>query len=382
MQHLGLLFTLALLATNLWGLMLIAGTYWRNRWFAMVAAPILAVTGMYAIECQHGLGPSLPGLGLFSTLVSVALIGLSSVSWEPAGVGPRATGLLREWRREFAPGRLVGCSAAFAAIFLAGGVLHTLRTDVEPRPFAAALFLGGGRFYGRFFRLGIFSLLLWLPAGVLFVIFDGVLSAVQSDPNREQLGFILTLARYAFALALFQLIRMISDYARIRIAVRDSRDTLAELGRAVLFVGGRFGRTLGLYVLLALAGLALLVAFGILDSSLAKTTPAAIFAGFVLTQIFVAARGGLRIASLSAQRGFFLQETRAGEGGASGPAVPASAGAAQHPRGEVDQRPEELQAGAERDADQTERQQEKPDERIQDQHEEGQGPANDEQNQP
>ena len=269
-----------------------------------------------------------------------------------------------------------------AAIFLAGGVLHTLRTDVEPRPFAAAFFLGGGRFYGRFLRLGIFSLLLWLPAGVLFIIFDGILSAVQSDPNREQLGFILTLARYAFALALFQLIRMISDYARIRIAVRDSRDTLAELGRAILFVGGRFGRTLGLYVLLALAGLAVLVAFGILDSSLAKTNPAAIFAGFVLTQIFVAARGGLRIASLSAQRGFFLQEARAGEGEASWPAVPASAGAAQHPRGEVDQRPEELHAGAERDADQAERQQEKPDERIQDQHEKGQGPADDEQNQP
>jgi hypothetical protein len=97
----------------------------------MVAAPILAVTGMYAIECQHGLGPSLPGLGLFSTLVSVALIGLSSVSWEPAGVGPRATGLLREWRREFAPGRLVGCSAAFAAIFLYAMLWRFAYPDID-----------------------------------------------------------------------------------------------------------------------------------------------------------------------------------------------------------------------------------------------------------
>jgi hypothetical protein len=117
MQHLGLLFTLALLATNLWGLMLLAGVYWRNRWFAMVAAPILAVTGMYAIECQHGLGPSLPGLGLFSTLVSAGLIALSGSSWKPPGLGPRVAALLGDWRSEFAPRRLLGCAAVFAAIF-------------------------------------------------------------------------------------------------------------------------------------------------------------------------------------------------------------------------------------------------------------------------
>jgi hypothetical protein len=269
-----------------------------------------------------------------------------------------------------------------AALFLAGGILETLRTGAEPRPFAAAFFSGGGRFYGRFFRLGVFSLLLWIPAGALFLVFDGLLSAVQSDPNRERLGFVLALARYAFALALFHLIRMISDYARIRIAVRDSRAAFAELGRAVLFVLGRFGRTVGLYGLLGLASLAVLAVFGIMDSALPKTTPAAILAGFVLTQIFIAARAGLKIAFLSAQRDFYLRETKTDESAASAAASPALAGAAQNPRREVDKRPEELQAGIQRDADQAERQEKQPDERVQKKNEEGQGPADDKQNQP
>ena len=55
MQHLGLLFTLGLLGANLWGLMLAAGLYWRNRWFALPAGPMLAVTGVYAIECHLSL---------------------------------------------------------------------------------------------------------------------------------------------------------------------------------------------------------------------------------------------------------------------------------------------------------------------------------------
>ncbi len=117
MRHLGLLFTLALLAVNLWGLMLIAGIYWRNRWFALAAGPILAVTAIYAIECHWGLGPSLPGLGLVSTLVSIAMIALSATSWVPARLGGRSAELLTAWRAEFAPRRVAGCLGVAAAIF-------------------------------------------------------------------------------------------------------------------------------------------------------------------------------------------------------------------------------------------------------------------------
>src|SRR5580698_2036456 len=118
MQYLGLLFTLSLLAVNLWGLMLIAGLYWRNRWFALAAGPILAVTLIYAIECHHGLGPALPGLGLVSTLLSLTMIVLASIAWEPAGLSTRWTTSVRAWRAEFAPKRLVGCFGVCAMVFL------------------------------------------------------------------------------------------------------------------------------------------------------------------------------------------------------------------------------------------------------------------------
>ena len=118
MQHLGLLFTLALLATNLWGLMLVAGLYWRNRWFALSVGPLLGVTAIYAIECHHGLGPSLPGLGLVSSVLSASLIAASFAGWEPTWMEARATALLRDWRAEFAPRRLIGCIGVCGAIFL------------------------------------------------------------------------------------------------------------------------------------------------------------------------------------------------------------------------------------------------------------------------
>ncbi len=118
MQHLGLLFTLAVLAVNLWGLMLIAGLYWRNRWFALPLGPILAVTTIYAIECHCGLGRSLGGLALFSTLLSAGMIAFSVAAWEPGWLGVRGTALVRAWRTEFAPRGLIGCFGVCTAVFL------------------------------------------------------------------------------------------------------------------------------------------------------------------------------------------------------------------------------------------------------------------------
>ena len=118
MQHLGFLFTLALLGVNLWGLMLAAGLYWRNRWFALAAGPILGVTLIYAIECHHGLGRTLPGLELLSTILSVSAIAFSQVGWEPRAIQGRWLGLVRVWRAEFALRRVSGCLGVFALVFL------------------------------------------------------------------------------------------------------------------------------------------------------------------------------------------------------------------------------------------------------------------------
>jgi hypothetical protein len=118
MPLLGLMFTLGLLGVNIWGLMLGAGTYWRSRWFALAAGPILGVTAFYAVECHVGLGPSLSGLCFASTLASAFLVAASWGSWVPRRLGPRAALVLAEWRAEFSPRRVLPCLGVAAGIFL------------------------------------------------------------------------------------------------------------------------------------------------------------------------------------------------------------------------------------------------------------------------
>ncbi len=131
MQYLGLGFTLALLAVNLWGLTLAAGLYWRNRWFALAASPLLFTTAVYAIETHHGLGPSLSGLAILGTAVSVLLIYLSVGTWEPEFGGGRWKPLVRAWRAEFAPRNLRVCFGIATAIFLYALLWRLNHPDID-----------------------------------------------------------------------------------------------------------------------------------------------------------------------------------------------------------------------------------------------------------
>ncbi len=186
--------------------------------------------------------------------------------------------------------------SAFVSIFLFGGILHTLvRGGAGERP-GQAFFAGGARYYGRFLRLTLYSIVLWVSALALFIPVHMLATAVMKDSTNEQLGFVLTIIRVVLALFLVFFIKMIMDYARIGIVREDTNKVYDALVRAVRFVFGRLGGTLLLYALLGVTGLAMLAAYLGLNRLFPGATTGAIISGFLLTQLFVAGRGWLKIA--------------------------------------------------------------------------------------
>ncbi|MBL9194251.1 MAG: hypothetical protein JNJ82_17995 [Opitutaceae bacterium] len=115
MQHLGLLFALTLILVNFWGVTLVTGLIWKNRWLALAAGPWLATTAFYAVESYHGLG-DLRGIGLLGTITSLGVIWLSATATVPARLpaswGPR----LAAWREEFSPRRLLEPGLVFVLV--------------------------------------------------------------------------------------------------------------------------------------------------------------------------------------------------------------------------------------------------------------------------
>ncbi|MGD0782349.1 MAG: hypothetical protein ABSA30_05770, partial [Candidatus Aminicenantales bacterium] len=193
----------------------------------------------------------------------------------------------------------------FVSPLLYGGILHDLAHPHESGGFGQSFWAGAGRYYGRFFRLIPASLVLWVPAAALYLLADRVLDALGQDPLREQLNFYLTFVRLALALFLFFLVRMIMDYARIRIAATEARSALGALAWAAAFVLRKLVGTLALYYGLGLTALAGAAAYLGIQSLFAKTTPGAVLAGFLVTQLHILWRSWIKVATQGAELGFY-----------------------------------------------------------------------------
>lgn len=200
----------------------------------------------------------------------------------------------------------------WGSLFLHGGILSVLKSrgitgEVGNRNkrFAPAFFQGAGKYFGRFFRLTIYSLLVWLAFGVLYFVLNLVLKLLEAGGTNEPVMFYLFWVRMVIILFLHFLVRMICDYARIRIVAEDSRAVFSSFIQAIQFVFRNFFKTLILYYLILITGLTIFGIYWILQKMVPTQTLLLILVSFLIGQVFILSRGWLKIALQAAQLNFY-----------------------------------------------------------------------------
>lgn len=145
---------------------------------------------------------------------------------------------------------------AVLSVFLSGGTIGRL-LDTEGRTTARSFFSDCGRYFGRFFRLYLAALPFYLLAlGALPAALASLLKPLDENARTAWTPFGLSLGRTALALLAVSVVHMVFDYARIRVVAEDEPGALRALRAALLFLGRRFFRGWGLYLLIALGFLA------------------------------------------------------------------------------------------------------------------------------
>jgi hypothetical protein len=200
----------------------------------------------------------------------------------------------------------------WVSIFLTGGILNVLlsnreSTGAEPaRPrFAAAFFQGAGRYLGRFFRLEVYSLILWVG----FLLFQWgiwiLAGLLTSDGTNEKMMEYVFWAWLGIDLVLIFFILMILDYARIIIASADTNRAWRSLWGAAGFIFKRLFGTLALYYLLLITGAAIFLVYWGVQSRVSTGSPAAIWLAFLIGQAFIISRAWLKVAFQAGQLSFY-----------------------------------------------------------------------------
>jgi len=191
------------------------------------------------------------------------------------------------------------------SFFVNGGILEGLFCSSRDARRGRTFFEGGAIHYWRFLKLAIYSLVLWVPACLIFALSSGLLMAATRGSIKEQLTFCLRLGLGAFILFLVYIIMMIMDYARIRIVAEDTGEVFRSLARSTAFVFKHIGSSLGIYYLLGATGLAVFGVWRLFIHIIPQTSMAGVWTAFLFTQLFIASRGWLRIAFQSAQTANF-----------------------------------------------------------------------------
>lgn len=185
-------------------------------------------------------------------------------------------------------------------VFLGGGVLGVLRAPAGGWT-ARGLLHGSGFYFGRLLRLAIVSLAaLWIVFRLYFPFADWT-DRLAREAVSERTAMALTLGRHALLLMAILFLNMVGGYAKAMIVLEERASALLAWISALSFCARRILRTAGHYALLALAALALLVLWRLVDGAWTTTGYKTQAVTLLLMQSFVFARLFLRLALLAGQ---------------------------------------------------------------------------------
>jgi hypothetical protein len=190
-------------------------------------------------------------------------------------------------------------------VFLSGGIVGRL-LDREGSSKLESFFADSGRYFWRYVRIFLLSLVFWvLTFGVVLSLLSALIRPLMENAWTEWLPLILSNVHFLIALLLLSIVHMIVDYARIAVVSDGERSIVKALRHALRFLGTRFFRAWGIYVLLVVLTLAGTVVFYVVLGRFAAPGLAGVVASLVWMQLYVLFRLWMRTVFVAAQAEYY-----------------------------------------------------------------------------
>jgi hypothetical protein len=185
-------------------------------------------------------------------------------------------------------------------VFLTGGLLGVFRSP-QGGWTVRGFVHGSGFYFGRLLRVGLTALAAAAAVLALNVPFARWVDGLAREAVSERTALALDVGRHALLLLLLVLVHMVSSHAKVRVVREERLSAALALLSSLGFCARNFVAALGQYLVAGLLGLAVLFAFGALDSRLAVIGGKSQLVALVLFQLVVAARIALRLGLLASQ---------------------------------------------------------------------------------
>ena len=196
-------------------------------------------------------------------------------------------------------------------LFLSGGAFSVFASEERYTP--SRFWAGAATYFGRFFRLALYS----LP--VLAVLFCvqylelGVQRIIWGKGAYQNIAYWGGWTRLGITALCMMLFGAIFDYARIHVVMHDERKMRVSIWEGVKFTFGNFFVAFGLAFIVFLAGAVLLALYNPLANSFSAANGFIIFLLFLLQQAYMFCRMALKLGLFASATHFYQQRAAASE---------------------------------------------------------------------
>jgi hypothetical protein len=219
---------------------------------------------------------------------------------------------------------VMGVSYLLLNTLFAGGILaifHSADGLFDMHKFWA----GCGAFFWRFFRLMLISLIFYGIAYGIYALLQWPIDNADEAASAFESVIYKRWAAMTVLLLLFALVNMLFDYAKIGVVVGNSRGMWRETFKAIRFASRNFFSTCGLYLLIAIVGLALFLILNWLRWSVNQSSSANVLLAILVGQMAMVGRIWTRLVFYSAEMHLYKKlapaSTVAAEPGTDGPEI-------------------------------------------------------------
>jgi hypothetical protein len=162
-----------------------------------------------------------------------------------------------------------------------------------------------GAYFWRFFRLTLISLIFYGAAVGIYALLRWTINNAAGQASAFESVIYKRWAAMALLALLFAFINMVFDYAKIGTVARsgggDSKGMFRETFRAFRFAFRNFFSAFGLYLIIALVGLALFIVFNALRWSVDQSSAGRVSLAILLGQFAIAGRMWTRLVFYAAE---------------------------------------------------------------------------------
>jgi len=188
-------------------------------------------------------------------------------------------------------------------LFLSGGALAVFAADTG---YDKQQFWGSaGSYFGRFLRLGLFSIPVFALLFAVQFLVPLALKIVYSSDAPQNISYWAGWLKFALRTLGILFWAVILDYARIMTVAGDERKMSKTLWRGVKFALNNFARVFTLALLMLIVGSLVLLIYNPLANALSAPSVVIVVLLFLLQQLYMLFRMGLRLTLLASETTLF-----------------------------------------------------------------------------